>query len=178
MINEEWKVIPSYPHYEASSEGRIRHFKKGYIRKTVDSDLERPYQIISIYSNGKNRTLKVARLIWEAFNGFCKKTIDHIDRDVRNNKLSNLRCVSAKDNYENRDIYKEKNKYNLTDDIKIEIITRYRKGELTLWGIMKEYNLPMNYLGMVIKRGTWDKLANAKKGIREVQEVGEKTHKE
>jgi len=166
MHNEEWREIPSHPSYEASTEGRIRLAKNQRVRKTQDSDFARPYQVISIYSRGKRRTFKIARLIWEAFHGYCEQTIDHIDRNPANNNISNLRCISCEENYKNRTIYKEKtNLYNLTTEKKIEIITKYKTGELTTWGIMKEYGIPINYMRMVINRGSWDKLGNGPKAV-------------
>lgn len=166
MSNEEWRVIPSHPNYEASSLGSIRRKKNQKVLATADADHQRPYQVVCLFTNGKQYTKKAARLIWEAFNGPCGQTIDHIDRNVANNNISNLRCVSGADNYKNRTIYKEKtNKYNLTTEKKIKIITRYRTGELTTWGVMKEYGLPMNYFSIVAKRGSWDKLVNGPNAV-------------
>lgn len=170
MINEEWSVIPSHPNYEASSLGNIRRLKNGRKLTTVDADNQRPYQVVCLFTSGKQYTKKVARLIWEAFYGTCGQTIDHIDRNPANNNISNLRCVSCEENYKNRTIYKEKtNKYDLTTEKKIEIITKYRTGELTTWGIMKKYNIPMNYMKVVINRGSWDKLVNGTKAVQQIQ---------
>lgn len=166
MTNEEWRVIPSHPNYEASSEGSIRRLKNGKKLKTADADTARPYQVVSLFTKDRQYTKKVARLIWEAFNGPCTQTIDHIDRNPANNKISNLRCISCEENYKNRTIYKKKtNLYNLTTEKKIEIITKYRAGELTTWTIMQEYGIPMNYMSIVIKRGSWDKLVNGPKTV-------------
>lgn len=170
MINEEWKVIPSHPNYEASSFGRIRRFKNKRVLKTADADKIRPYQVVCLFTNGKQYTKKAARLVWEAFNGPCGETIDHIDRNPANNYISNLRCVSCEENYKNRTIYNKKtNLYNLTTEKKVEIITRYRTGELTTWGIMKNYGIPMNYIKNVIDRGSWDKLANGPNAVQQIQ---------
>lgn len=166
MSTEEWRVIPSHPNYEASSEGRIRRKKNQRVLASADADTQRPYQVVCLFTNGKQYTKKSARLIWEAFYGPCEQTIDHIDRQPSNNNISNLRCVSCEENYKNRTIYKEKtNLYNLTTEKKIEIITKYRAGELSTWGIMLKYGIPMNYMKMVINRGSWDKLVNGPKAV-------------
>jgi hypothetical protein len=160
-MNEEieWRVIPTFPNYEASNTGLIRRAKTGDVLKQRDIDMNRPYQIVSIFSNKKKYTKKVARLVWEAFNDCaCGMTIDHIDRNKCNNNLSNLRCVSNAENHKNRTIYKNNNKYNLTDGLKIEIISNYRAGNWSTWDIMKKYDIPSNYITSVIKRGSWDKL--------------------
>jgi hypothetical protein len=160
MNNEiEWREIPSFPNYEASNTGLIRRAKNGEVLKQRDIDINRPYQIVSLFYNKKKYTKKVSRLIWEAFNDCaCGMTIDHIDQNKTNNNLSNLRCISIADNHKNRTIYKSRNKYNLTDGIKIEIINNYRVGKWSTWDIMKKYNLTSNYITSVIKRGSWDKL--------------------
>jgi hypothetical protein len=168
MSNIEWKVIPSYPNYEASNTGLIRRRMTGDVLKQRDIDRNRPYQVVSIFTNKKKYTKKVARLVWEAFNDCaCGLTIDHIDQNKLNNNLSNLRCISIKENHANRTIYRNTNKYNLTNDDRIKIITKYRSGEWTTWFIMNTYKLPSNYIYSVIKRGTWDKLINGKKSVRQ-----------
>jgi hypothetical protein len=163
----EWRIIPSYPNYEASNTGLIRRAKTGDILKQRWIDKKRPYQIVSLYYNKRKYTKKVARLVWEGFNDCaCGMTIDHIDRNKFNNNLSNLRCVSNKDNHANRTIYKSANKYNLTQSLKIEIISKYRNGEWSTWDIMNKFGIESNYIYSVIKRGTWDKLLNGNNGLQ------------
>lgn len=163
----EWRVIPSYPNYEASNTGYIRRKLTGEVLKSRNIEMKRPYQIVGLYTNKKKYTKKVARLVWEAFHDCaCGMTIDHKDQDKTNNNISNLICVSNKENHANRTIYRNNNKYKLNNDIKVEIITNYRNGVWTTWEIMKRYNLPSNYLYSVIKRGTWDRLANGQNGIQ------------
>lgn len=53
---------------------------------------------------GKN--YKVHRIIYEMFNGFCPKVIDHINGDKLDNRIENLRgCDSNKINLENTSVY-------------------------------------------------------------------------
>jgi hypothetical protein len=160
MNNEiEWRVIPSFPNYEASNTGFIRRKKTEIQLKSRNIDNQREYQVVSLFYNKVKYNKKVARLIWEAFNDCaCGMTIDHIDRNKVNNNITNLRCISIADNHKNRTIYKSKNKYNLTDEIKIEIISNYRNGIWTTWDIMNKYNIPSNYITSVIKRGSWDRI--------------------
>jgi len=162
MNNEQeiWKLIPSFPNYEASNLGNIRRKLNGRLVKQVGSDI-RNYQVVSIYYNKNKFTKKVARLVWEAFNGCpCSQTIDHIDRIVTNNNIENLRCVSQKENSQNRTIYKQKNKYDLTLWDKQLIVKNYRSGVWSSWDIGKKYKVPSNYILTTMKRGTWDKLCN------------------
>ena len=156
-MNEVWVVIPSHPNYEASNTGFIRNKKRKRILKSKSID-NRQYQVVSIITNGKKYTKKVARLIWEAFNGHpCGLTIDHIDRNPMNDNITNLRCISNAENQKNKIFCNNKNKYNLTDEIRAEIITKYKNGEASSWKLAFEYNIPLNYITTVIRRGSWDK---------------------
>ncbi len=55
--------------------------------------------------NGKGKTLKIHRLMAEAYlTDFCDDlVVDHIDRDKTNNKLSNLRMITQQQNVWNQD---------------------------------------------------------------------------
>lgn len=156
-MEEIWVEIPSHPNYEASNTGLIRNKKKQTILRTKSND-NRYYQVISIITEGKKYTKRVARLVWEAFHGYsCPETIDHIDRNPLNNHIDNLRCVSNADNQKNKIFCNQKNKYNLTDELRREIITKFKKGEATTWRLAFDYQIPFNYITTVVRRGSWDK---------------------
>jgi len=62
------------------------------------------YKQIFAYKNSKlQRSYLVHRLVWMAFNGDIPAglEIDHIDRDKKNNCLSNLRLVTRSENMMN-----------------------------------------------------------------------------
>jgi hypothetical protein len=68
---EEWKVIPGFPDYEASSFGKIRRIGKrmgaqiGHILKPwVD---KRGYECVHLRQNGGKRNLRVHNLIGELY---------------------------------------------------------------------------------------------------------------
>lgn len=158
MSNEIWKIIPSFPNYEASNLGNIRRKKNSKLVKQSNSDM-RGYKVVSIFFNKKRYTKKVARLVWSAFNECeCDVTIDHIDQDKSNNNINNLRCVTLSEQFKNRSIYRNGNKYSLTTEDKIEIIKKYVNGEWTTWDISKKYGVPSNYFLTCFNRGTWHKL--------------------
>lgn len=50
----------------------------------------------------EGKTCKVHRLIWELVFGFEPDTIDHIDRNKTNNRITNLRSIPIEDNVRNR----------------------------------------------------------------------------
>ena len=58
--------------------------------------------------NYKNKTYKAHRLAWFLYYGeFPKYVIDHINHDVTDNRLSNLRDVSVKTNCRNQLVNKD-----------------------------------------------------------------------
>lgn len=163
---EEWKIVGTFPNYEASNLGNVRHIKRQKNRKVYPLDFIKKYEVIGITYMGKKYTKKVARLVWEAFNGKpCDMTIDHIDRNTTNNKIENLRCISCKENSNNKGLQPKGNKYNFTNEDKKTIITNIDSKEWTAWDVMKKYNVPMNYIYSVVRRGTWKKYLNESSSI-------------
>ena len=156
---EIWEIIPNYPNYEASNTGNIRRILNGRLLK-LQTD-EAGYRTVMLFTNNKKYNKRVARLVWSAFNGYeCEMFIDHIDKEITNNHLDNLRCVNPSQNSLNRTDFLRDNRYKLTDDIKRDIIRRYRNGDINTYQINKIYGVRSNYFSMVSKRKTWDKLLN------------------
>ena len=156
---EIWKQIPMFPTYAASNLGRIKNIKKDKLMAQKGND-NRNYQRVCISHENKAYTKRVARLIWAAFNECdCAETIDHIDGNVLNNNIENLKCVSIKENCMNKNTYgKRINKYNLDDTKKREILTAYKNKEKTVWKLSWEYSIPTNYLYTTFNRGSWEHL--------------------
>lgn len=71
-------------------------------KRPVSSRTQRGYLYASIRSSKVKKSYKVHRLIWLYYYGyFPENSIDHIDRDKTNNRLSNLREVSNSCNMRN-----------------------------------------------------------------------------
>lgn len=157
-----WKPVYDHPNYEVSQEGDVRRTKNERELKPYFND--RGYQIVGAWlpGQGKAKTLKVAKMVWETFNDCkCRQTIDHIDRNKKNNHLSNLRCISNKENNLNKPSHgKQTNLYNLDDTKKREIIRNVKNGTWTGHTVYKLFGIPSNYLSSVLKRGTWNHLLN------------------
>jgi hypothetical protein len=154
--NEIWTDMWGFPNYEISSEGNVRNKKTEKVISQRQDGNE--YKLISIFYNKKKYTKRVGRLVWQSFNKCeCKETIDHLDRNKGNNNLGNLRCVSMKENFTNLGSKQKVNKYNLTPEIKAEIYRNYHAGNITSWGIMKQYGIPMNYIRTTLQRNSWAK---------------------
>lgn len=165
MEKEIWVDARRHENYEISNLGQIRRKKTGKILKTRPGTNK--YIMVTLWTNGKKYTRNIARIVWESFNDCaCGLTIDHIDRNKANNTLSNLRCITMDENRKNRTIYRMKNKYNLDDDKKRNIITNLLTGQWTTYRASKETGIPTNYLDIVVKRGTWNKLVNETIGVQ------------
>jgi len=109
MIGEVWRLIPSLPEYLASSEGRVmrvpfigempkggsRHYG-GEPHFGVWNKTDGRFIVIH-----RNKTYKVHRLICEAFNGPPPEGAEyclHIDENAANNRPSNLKWGTQKEN--------------------------------------------------------------------------------
>ena len=119
---EEWKDIAGWEGlYQVSSEGRVRSldrrvtqegragqkaFTRLYKGKVlVGSSTPAGYQTLNLFRGGvQERTQSIHRLVAEAFipNPDNLPQIDHISRIKTDNRVSNLRWVSAQDNCLNR----------------------------------------------------------------------------
>jgi len=164
-MNEIWMECFGFPNYEVSNTGKMRRMKTG--KEIVIAHDTRNYSVVRIWYNKKKYTKRIAKLVWQSFNQCeCKQTIDHIDRNKMNNDLGNLRCISQKENSKNRAIYNGKNKYEITDDIKAEIMDKIKNKNYSLVQIWKEYKIPTNYMSVVLKRGTWNRFLDEQQPIQ------------
>lgn len=99
---EQWKSLDflGYPNYSVSSLGRVYNHKK---QRYLNPGLNRQgYYQVSI-SNKTNRIFGLHRLIALAFipNPENKKYIDHINTIKTDNRIENLRWVTASENINN-----------------------------------------------------------------------------
>ena len=94
---ERWSQIPN-THYSISSEGRVRNDKTNKM-KSMDSTSDGYYKV-DLYSNGKRTSVRVHRLVAEAFipNPNELPQINHIDGNKENNNINNLEWVNNSQN--------------------------------------------------------------------------------
>ena len=108
MLFEIWKAVPSVPGLLASSLGRLMivpHFEDmprgGPRQYGGQPTLGQWNGTRYVYPRRGYKTLKVARLVCEAFNGPPSKETPvcmHIDENSRNNRPENLRWGTQKEN--------------------------------------------------------------------------------
>lgn len=108
-MSEEWRTIPSFPAYEASSLGRIRrvgHFRwhgPGSILKTPISRCT-GYQRVTLIGPFGRTDVNVHVAVCEAFHGPRPNgmQVAHSDGSRTNNKPSNLRWATPSENQKDR----------------------------------------------------------------------------
>lgn len=94
---EEWKTIEEYPDYMVSNMGRVKSLKTNIILKNIKDN--RGYLRVCLHRKLK----QVHRLVGSTFipNPESKPQIDHINTDRTDNRVENLRWVTAKENHNN-----------------------------------------------------------------------------
>lgn len=109
LAPQEWKQIPSFPAYEASSLGYVRRIERSrhgtrYLRDDrtfTPCPNRKGYPQISLRNHaGRVRSIAVHRLVAEAFLGPCPAglQVNHIDGCKENNAVSNLEYVTSSQN--------------------------------------------------------------------------------
>lgn len=100
---EEWKTIPGFSRFEASTLGNIRHIKHKRLRKCFIS--HDGYVTLKLPSDdGRDINRLVHRLIYITFVGSISDNmhIDHINRVRTDNRASNLRELDPLRNANNK----------------------------------------------------------------------------
>ena len=98
---EHWRLIDGYDNYEVSSHGRVRNNRTNKILKGGENNAG--YFFVCLYKNGKVKNCLIHRLVAFAFvpNDKNKPMVDHINRDTKNNHMSNLRWCTNSENQAN-----------------------------------------------------------------------------
>lgn len=101
---EIWKDITGYEGlYQISNYGRVKSMnynhtgKERILKNYKDKD---GYLVVHLYKDGKRKTFKVHRLTLTTFNPVSNMeslTVDHISMDKTDNRLSNLRYATKKE---------------------------------------------------------------------------------
>lgn len=109
----EWKQIPSYPDYEASSDGEIRRVVPDYLNRPLrvlrQHQAPSGYMRVSLTRNRtEERTCSVHVLVCETFQGPCppdKEEVGHGNGKNHDNRADNLRWVTKIENAADRALH-------------------------------------------------------------------------
>lgn len=97
---EIWKQIPGYEQYEASTEGNVRERRTGVY--LIHYSRGKGYKIVTMHPSGGNvkKQVLIHRCVAMAHIGEIPEgfVVDHIDRDIANNNIKNLRIVDIRTN--------------------------------------------------------------------------------
>lgn len=106
-MDKVWKQT-RFDNYMMSVDGEVFGIYKNKVLKQRKD--KNGYPVVCIYDNGKQKMVKIHRLIWETFIGEIPDgyQIDHINTIRDDNRLENLRCVTAKENCNNPETLKHR----------------------------------------------------------------------
>jgi hypothetical protein len=100
----EWRIIPIFPEYEASSDGEIRRIGSDVVLRPAPNR-KTAYLGVSLWRDGKGKTFLVNRLVCSAFHG-APPTVDHQaahENGIRSdNRADNLSWKTRPENYEDQ----------------------------------------------------------------------------
>lgn len=142
--NEEWRVIEEFKgSYEVSNLGRVKSVKRHINTRTYPAQIMKPFvgnnnSLFVKLRNGKSQVRRsIAKLVVLTFKGpppKGAKQIIHIDGNVNNNKIDNLKwdvCKAAllPPNADNIALFNEKAEYYVRKYLKIsKLISACRLG--------------------------------------------------
>lgn len=101
MQKEIWKAIPGYNGvYWVSNQGRIKNAKTGRILRPGTCGRRGNYLQVGLMKDGKRKWHRVHGLVWLTFKGPVPEgyEINHINQDVKDNRLENLNLLTRLEN--------------------------------------------------------------------------------
>jgi len=100
------KLIPSFPNYSITHDGRIYTNKTGRQRK-LHSDKYTGYLTVGLYRDGQMHIVALHRLLLEVFMGPCPEGMQcrHLDGNKQNNNLCNLKWGTPFENTADRTVH-------------------------------------------------------------------------
>lgn len=123
IMIEEWRDVVGFEGlYQVSNLGNVKRIKNGsgtQPGRILKPRINRGYYRVNLSKNSHTTDKRIHRLVAQAFipNPENKPEIDHIDGNVQNNNIDNLRWVTPKENMQNEN----------TKDVLINRKKRYGK---------------------------------------------------
>lgn len=101
-MEEIWKPIIGYEGlFEVSNLGRVKNSRFNKLKK---ARIRSGYYSVTLFKNGKLKSVSVHRIMAESFLADKKECVNHIDGNKLNNNLNNLEWVSYRENSVHRDL--------------------------------------------------------------------------
>lgn len=179
---EEWRKVPTYPLYEVSSLGQVRHSRRPHKRRKIRHDA-RGYPCVSVTNSVKQTMRTVHRLMVDAFMGGLPPgmTTNHKNGIKTDNRLENLELLSRADN--TRHSYRELGRQSpkgaqcapakMTESDAIQAATWYANGK-TQREIAAVLGVTKGAISHIICRRNWkhlgDKITAMPKPIKHLTE--------
>ena len=120
---EQWKKISGFEDYEISSYGRVRSLKFNKLKLRKPNKDKDGYLKLTLHKKNKCYFFIIHRLVAESF---CTRPkyqenlqVDHINNKILDNRYTNLRWVTPKQNCDNRVKKIKLNKQNILKIIKL-----------------------------------------------------------
>lgn len=165
---EEWRIIPGFEAYEASSAGRIRRVRGGSPAAKPGRVLSqcrgsRGYFKVTLTMDGKERTALVHRLITLAFHGLPgspELQAAHGDGNKENNLPGNLRWATPHENHDDKVRHgtqirgSQVHCTRLTEAAVAEIRREYAQGH-SQEALARKYGSSQSRVSAIVRRKTW-----------------------
>ena len=108
------------------------------------------YIVHTLSFNGIKKQCRAHQIVWIAANGLYDKDkwqIDHINRNRKDNRLCNLRLVSAAENIANSN---RPDTRMLGDEERIKIWQMYNEGHMSMREIAEDYGVSKSYIHKIV----------------------------
>lgn len=158
MLNnvEEWRDVVGYEGlYKVSSHGRIKSYHERYKKPRIlkTSMTTTGYRKVELAKNKKKKSLKVHRIVAEAFilNEENKPYVNHLDSNPLNNNVNNLEWCTQKENMIHSAIFGNHKSFAWKN--KEQVISEYVSGKSITYLAKKYGRTNCNTIIEVLKRG-------------------------
>lgn len=148
MNRETWRTVNGWGMYQVSNLGRVRSLKHGAVRILRPVASGDGYLQVTFSQLGRPKKFLVSRLVAEAFlpNPEGKSSVNHLDFDITNNRVSNLEWATIEENLFHAVVNESRIK-KLTNAQVAEI--RELKGKLSQVVIAAKFGVNRSHIGAI-----------------------------